>query len=120
MDAHAGNPPIGIRRFHLLNSYSRNGPQITSFHNTASVSATFVPGNFFTVGIELLAGNFCPDAGRLERVLNMRQALDHLRIALLHWQFEVDDQFAAKFLGNPFGGQGAAAVGRGALRPPCL
>ena len=68
-------------------------------------------GNFFTVGIELLAGNFCPDAGRLERVLNMRQALDHLRIALLHWQFEVDDQFAAKFLGNPFGGQGAAAGG---------
>ena len=49
VDAHAGNPPIGIRRFHLLNSYSRNGPQITSFHNTASVSATVVPGNFFTV-----------------------------------------------------------------------
>ena len=49
MDAHAGNPPIGIRRFHLLNSYSRNGPQITSFHNTASVSVTFVPDNFFTV-----------------------------------------------------------------------
>ena len=49
VDAHAGNPPIGIRRFHLLNSYSRNGPQITSFHNTASVSATVVLGNFFTV-----------------------------------------------------------------------